>query len=121
MRLSPERFGLRLAEVLDVAQRLLDDGRIDLLDLSLWDVCKEPLEEEYRGRRLLEYFTDLERGGVRLAATGKLLTARDASWCLESGADLAVVGRGAILHHDFPRWVPADPGFEAVRPPVTTG
>jgi 2,4-dienoyl-CoA reductase-like NADH-dependent reductase (Old Yellow Enzyme family) len=121
VRLSPERFGLRLAEVLDVARRLLADGKIDLLDLSLWDVYKEPLEAEFRGRRLLEYFTDLERGRVRLAATGKVLSARDAAWCLEAGADLAVVGRGAILHHDFPKRVAADPEFEAAKPPVTTG
>jgi 2,4-dienoyl-CoA reductase-like NADH-dependent reductase (Old Yellow Enzyme family) len=119
VRLSPERFGMRLAEIRTVAQWLMGDGRVDLLDLSLWDVHKEPIEEEFRGRHLLEYFTDLDRGSIRLAATGKVLSGRDAAWCLETGADIAVVGRGAILHHDFPRRVAADPGFEAVRPPVT--
>jgi hypothetical protein len=43
----------------------------------------------------------------------------DARYCLESGADLAIVGRGAILHHDFPLRVQADAGFQATPLPVS--
>ena len=39
--------------------------------------------------------------------------------CLEAGADLAVVGRAAILHHDFPARVQADAAFAAASLPVT--
>jgi 2,4-dienoyl-CoA reductase-like NADH-dependent reductase (Old Yellow Enzyme family) len=121
VRLSPERFGLRLAEVRTVAQRLLTGGAIDLLDLSLWDVAKDPEEAEFKGRTLLSYFTELERGATRLGAAGKIMSAEDARHVLEAGADFCVIGRAAILHHDFPRRVQADPGFRAVPLPVTAG
>jgi 2,4-dienoyl-CoA reductase-like NADH-dependent reductase (Old Yellow Enzyme family) len=119
VRLSPERFGMKLAEIRTVAQRLMSEGLIDLLDMSLWDIFKEPEEEESRGRSLLAYFTDLDRDRVRLAAAGKILGSGGAARCLEAGADVVVVGRAAILHHDFPHQVKADPGFEAVPLPVT--
>ena len=119
VRLSPERFGLRLAEIVEVARRLLADGSIDLLDLSLWDVRKEPEEAQFRGRSLLSYFTTLERGAVRLGAAGKVMGGEDARHVLEAGADLAIVGRAAILHHDFPRRVQAEPGFRPVPLPVS--
>lgn len=119
VRLSPERFGMKLAEVRVVAGQLMSEGLIDLLDMSLWDIFKEPEEEEFRGRSLLSYFTDLERGPVRLAAAGKVNRGEDATRCLEAGADLVVVGRAAILHHDFPERVRADPGFRSARLPVT--
>jgi len=119
VRLSPERFDLRLAEVLEVAQRLMNDGKIDFLDMSLWDSFKEPVEEEFKGRTLLSYFTELERGGVRLAAAGKINTPADARRCLEAGADLVILGRAAILHHDFPVRMQEDPDFEPVTLPVS--
>ena len=119
IRLSPERFGLRLAEIRDVARRLLAGGAIDLLDLSLWDVFKEPEEAEFRGRSLMSYFTELERGSVRLGVAGRIMGGEDASRCLAAGADIAIIGRAAILHHDFPQRVRAEPGFRATPTPVT--
>jgi len=119
VRLSPERFGMKLAEMRTVAQRLMSEGMIDLLDMSLWDVFKEPEEEGFRGRTLLAYFAELDRGRVRLGAAGKITSGEDAVRCIEAGADLVVVGRAAILHHDFPDRVKADPGFQAVGLPVT--
>jgi 2,4-dienoyl-CoA reductase-like NADH-dependent reductase (Old Yellow Enzyme family) len=119
VRLSPERFGLKLAEIRAVAQQLLASGAIDLLDLSLWDVAKEPEEAEFKGRSLLSYFTALERGTTRLGAAGKIMSAEDARRVLAAGADFCVIGRAAILHHDFPLRVQADPGFKAVPLPVS--
>ena len=119
VRLSPERFGMKLAEVRTVAQRMMSEGMIDLLDMSLWDIFKEPEEEEYRGRPLLSYWTELERGRVALGVAGKIKSGADAARCLEAGADLVVVGRAAILHHDFPERVRADRGFSAAELPVT--
>jgi 2,4-dienoyl-CoA reductase-like NADH-dependent reductase (Old Yellow Enzyme family) len=119
VRLSPERFGLRLAEIRAVAQQLLAGGAIDFLDLSLWDVGKEPEEAEFKGRSLLSYFTELERGATRLGAAGKIMGAEDARRVLAAGADFCVIGRAAILHHDFPLRVQADPAFKAVPLPVT--
>jgi 2,4-dienoyl-CoA reductase-like NADH-dependent reductase (Old Yellow Enzyme family) len=36
VRLSPERFGMRLLEITEVAQRLMLEDKIDYLDMSLW-------------------------------------------------------------------------------------
>jgi 2,4-dienoyl-CoA reductase-like NADH-dependent reductase (Old Yellow Enzyme family) len=120
VRLSPERFDLKLAEIVEVARRLMKDGLIDFLDMSLWDSFKEPVEEAFKGRTLLSYFTELDRGEVRLGVAGKISTPPDAKRCLEDGADFVVLGRAAILHHDFPLQVRANPGFEPVTIPVTS-
>jgi 2,4-dienoyl-CoA reductase-like NADH-dependent reductase (Old Yellow Enzyme family) len=119
LRLSPERFGLKLAEIRDLAQSLMRAGDVDYLDMSLWDVTKEPEEAEFKGRRLMSWFTDLERGSVRLGVAGKVLTAERARDCLQAGADFVLIGRGAILHHDFPRRVAADEAFHPIPLPVT--
>jgi 2,4-dienoyl-CoA reductase-like NADH-dependent reductase (Old Yellow Enzyme family) len=119
VRLSPERFGMKLDEARRVAQRLMQEARIDFLDMSLWDVFKEPEEEEFRGRSLLSYFTDLDRGGVMLGAAGKIMGGPDALRCLEAGVDFLVIGRAAILHHDFPEKVAGDPQFHAIATPVS--
>ncbi|WP_293898401.1 NADH:flavin oxidoreductase [Phenylobacterium sp.] len=102
LRLSPERFGLKLGEILEVAQSVLTDGRIDYLDMSLWDVFKEPIEDAYKGRSLMSYFTALERGAVRLGVAGKVTSPAIAGQMLDQGADYVLIGRAAILHHDFP-------------------
>jgi 2,4-dienoyl-CoA reductase-like NADH-dependent reductase (Old Yellow Enzyme family) len=119
VRLSPERFDLKLADIVEVARRLMKDGLIDYLDMSLWDSFKEPIEEAFKGRSLLSYFTDLDRGDVRLGVAGKIYSPQDAKRCLEDGADFVLPGRAAILHHDFPLQIRANPDFEAVTIPVT--
>jgi len=119
VRLSPERFGLKLAEIRDVAQILLQSGQVDYLDMSLWDVFKEPVEAEFQGRSLMSYFTALDRGTARLGVAGKIVGGNDAARVLELGADFAIIGRSAILHHDFPLRVHADPHFKPVSLPVT--
>lgn len=119
VRLSPERFGLRLPEIVSVAEGLIGSGKVDYLDLSLWDVFKEPQDAEFQGRSLLSYFTSLDRGTLRMGAAGKISGARDAKRCLDAGLDFVIVGRAAVLHHDFPERVRADPGFHATGLPVT--
>ena len=120
LRLSPERFGLKMAEVRDVAAEVLKRGDVDYLDMSLWDVSKEPVEAEHQGRSLLSYFTDLPRGDVRLGAAGKVMTARDAAGVIDAGCDFAVIGRGAILRHDFPNRVAQDADYCSPPIPVST-
>lgn len=119
LRLSPERFGLKLAEIRDVAAEVMQQGKIDYLDMSLWDVAKEPVEEEHQGRSLMSYFTDLPRGNVRLGAAGKIMTAQAALGVLEAGCDFAVIGRAAILRHDFPNRVRGDADYVSPALPVT--
>jgi 2,4-dienoyl-CoA reductase-like NADH-dependent reductase (Old Yellow Enzyme family) len=119
VRLSPERFGLKLEDIVQVAQRLLVDDRIDYLDMSLWDVFKEPEDPTLKGRSLLSFFTDLERGHVRLGAAGKLATGPACRRAIDAGLDYVVIGRAAILHHDLPKRVAAAPDFTPTPLPVT--
>ena len=119
LRLSPERFGLSLMEIRDLAGRLFSEARIDYLDMSLWDCFKEPVEEAHRGRTLMSYFTDLPRGEVRLGVAGKIMSAADARAMLDAGADFVLLGRAAILHHDWPQKARANPDFRPVSLPVT--
>ena len=118
VRLSPERFGLVLSEVQSVAQQLMNTGQIDFLDMSLWDVFKEPEEEAMQGRTLMSYFTELDRGEVRLGVAGKIRTPEQAEKALAAGADWIMLGRAAILNHDFPNRYQEDPDFTAVESPV---
>ena len=108
-----------LSEIIEVARHLMSDGIIDFLDMSLWDSFKEPVEEAFQGRTLLSYFTELDRGEVRLGTAGKLRTPQEVSRCLETGVDFVMLGRAAILHHDFPKQVSANPAFEPVATPVS--
>jgi len=119
LRISPERFGLQLAEIVEVARRILAEGKIDYLDLSLWDYAKEPNEDAFKGRTLMSYFAELPRGQVRVGCAGKVMTPNDARACLERGMDYVLLGRAAILHHDWPLRLAADPAFTPVKTPVS--
>ena len=118
LRLSPERFGLKLAEILEMTQEILRRGDIDFLDMSLWDVMKAPLEEDFQGSSLMSYFTALDRGNVRLGVAGKVATPAIAGQMLDQGADYVLIGRAAVLHHDFPRRAQQDPTFEPIALPA---
>ena len=118
VRLSPERFGMSLDEVTQIAQQLFNEDKIDFLDMSLWDVFKEPNEEEKQGRTLLSYFTDLDRQNVRLGIAGKIRTPEEAEKALAGGVDWIMLGRAAILHHDFPVQQQQNPSFSPVTLPV---
>lgn len=119
LRLSPERFGQKLAECLEVAGQVMAEGKIDYLDMSLWDVEKEPEEEEFKGRPLRSYFLDLDRGQTRLGIAGKIASAAHAQACIDEGFDYVTVGRAAILHHDFPKRCEAEASFEMTKTPVS--
>lgn len=119
LRLSPERFGLKFAEQREVARMVLATGALDYLDMSLWDVFKAPVEAEFATKPLIDWFADLPRGETRLGVAGKLTNAADCRRVLDHGADFALIGRGAILHHDFPKRIAADADFRAIQLPVT--
>jgi 2,4-dienoyl-CoA reductase-like NADH-dependent reductase (Old Yellow Enzyme family) len=119
VRLSPERFGLRTAEMLETYSRLVAEAKVDFVDMSLWDVTKTGVDDGFTESRLIDLFAGIDRGRVRLAVAGKLYSAADCRFALENGADFVAVGRGAILHHDFPRLVAADAGFEMRSLPVS--
>ena len=119
VRLSPERFGLRLNEITILAEELMTSGKIDFLDMSLWDVFKEPEDEAFKGKKLISYFTELKRGNTRLGVAGSIKTPRDAEKTMAEGVDWIMLGRAGMLHHNFPKMYEADRNFTPKEIPVT--
>lgn len=54
-----------------------------------------------------------------MAVAGKLYGGPDITRAIDAGADIVALGRAAILHHDFPRLVAADPNVMMRPLPVT--
>jgi len=119
LRLSPERFEVALGDIIDFSQSVLNDGKIDFLDMSLWDIFKEPEEDAYKGRSLMSYFTELERGNVALGVAGKLRTPEEITQAMEENIDFVLLGRAAILHHDYPLKMQENQNFVPVSNPVS--
>ena len=119
LRLSPERFGIPLPESVALALAMMQSGQLDFLDMSLWDCFKPPIDPAHQDRPLIAHFCGLDRGQTRLGVAGKIMDAATAQRCLDHGADFVLIGRGAMLHHDFARQALADPGFACIARPVT--
>lgn len=118
VRLSPERFGMKTSEIVEVYRRLVAENTVDLIDMSLWDVFKLGADEDFSDRRLIDIFANEERGSTRLAVAGKLYTADDMSSAITAGADMVAVGRAAITNHDFPLQTKSNPHFTMRELPV---
>jgi len=119
LRLSPERFDVHLPDIVEVAKDVLSAGKIDFLDMSLWDSFKEPEDQAFKGRTLLSYFTELKRGNVALGIAGKLRNPEEVNQAMAADIDFVMLGRAAILHHDFPRQMKTDPNFTPIKNPVS--
>ena len=119
VRVSPERFGMVLQEVLDTCQLLIDQNLSDFLDISLWDSFKLPAEEAYQHQSLLDHFQQLKWGGVKFTVAGKIRTGQECAEVIARGVDFVTIGRAAILHHDFPMKVMQNPDFEPAPTPVS--
>lgn len=119
VRLSPERFGMQLEEIKKVCKQLIDGGKVDFLDISLWDSFKMPVEEAHQDKSLLQHFTDLDFKKVKLTVAGKIRTAKEVDEIIESKVDFVSIGRSGILHHDFPAKVMNDSAFKPVALPVS--
>ncbi len=119
VRLSPERFGMHLPEIKELSQQLIDGGKIDFLDISLWDSFKDPGDEAFKSQSLLQHFTALDFKNVKLTVAGKIQSGKDVRKILDEGVDFVSVGRSGVLHHDFPKRVMDDPDFEPMPTPVS--
>ena len=117
VRLSAERFGIKLDESKTIYKQLIDDGKIDFLDISLWDSFKDPVEEEHKGKTLLQHFTELNRKEVLLTVAGNIRTGEDVDKIISSDVDFVTIGRSAILHHDFPTKVLENQSFIPIDTP----
>lgn len=119
VRLSPERFGMRTAEIASLYEELATSGLVDFIDMSLWDVFKTCADPDFADSRLVDIFANIERGSTRLGVAGKLYSAQDCRRAIDAGADFVVIGRGAILHHDFPRQCERNEDFVVRSLPAT--
>ena len=119
LRLSPERFGLKLQEIKSLCELLIEDGAIDFLDMSLWDSFKLPNELDYKDKDLLSHFADLDRGHIKLTVAGKIMTSDDVYKVLDAGVDFVTIGRAGILHYDYPNRVINESDFVPVTLPVS--
>ena len=112
VRLSPERFGMELEDALEIGQILLNLGMLDILDWSLWDV-----QAVLAGRTLTEWVLDLEYSTCKSAVAGKIASYELVNELFIQGVDCVSIGRGAILHPNFPE--ECAPGFQVRALPVT--
>ena len=119
VRLSPERFGMKLNEVKQLCEELIAENQVDFLDISLWDVFKQPEENQNNERSLLDHFTQLDRKNVRLTVAGGIRSGNDVQRVLDSDVDFVTIGRAAILHHDFPLQIAENPDFTPTPTPVS--
>ena len=119
VRLSPERFGMVIDEIRAVFERLVDGGDVDMIDMSLWDCFAHPKDPAHAEQRLIDVFSAIPRGSVRLAVAGKLYGGDDITRAIDAGADIVALGRAAILHHDFPRLLEVDPHVTMRAVPVS--
>ncbi|MGB0931276.1 MAG: NADH:flavin oxidoreductase [Chitinophagales bacterium] len=119
LRLSPERFGMQLKEMKELCEQLIEGGKIDFLDISLWDSFKMPVEEAHQDKSLLQHFADLDFKDVLFTVAGNIRRAKDVAAILNSKVDFVTIGRAAILHHDFPVKVMNDSDFEPIELPVS--
>ena len=119
VRLSPEKFGMELAEIKTLCKQLIENGKIDFLDISLWDSFKLPEDRHFQNLTLLEHFTSIDRQQVKLTVAGKITNGREVHQILNAGVDFVTIGRAAILHHDFPVKIMQNPNFIPVETPVS--
>ncbi len=119
LRLSAERFGLAMNEMLTLSEQLMGAQQLDFLDVSLWDCFKAPEDSGFQSRPLIDWYSRLPRAGTRLGVAGALRTPGDVNRAIEAGADFVLLGRAAILNHDFPDRMISDPAFIPRALPVT--
>ncbi len=119
VRLSPERFGMKINEIKELCHRLIEENNVDFIDLSLWDVFKLPEEEQHQNQSLLSHFTELDFKNVKLTVAGNIRNGADVLKTLNSKVDFVTIGKSAILHHDFPQQVVNNPNFEPTEIPVS--
>ncbi|NRB58817.1 MAG: NADH:flavin oxidoreductase [Winogradskyella sp.] len=119
IRLSPERFGMKLSEIKLISQQLIDSQLIDFLDLSLWDCFKKPQEYLDSDKNLLEHVLELNYKNVKLTVAGNIRSGEDVQKILNAGVDFVTIGRSGILHHDFPKKVIENSNFKPIQNPVS--
>ncbi len=122
IRLSPvdvgTKRGLMLADGVQVAAWMGEDGA-DFVHLSLGDASGPPPLEKGQPVVVTAVREALDPD-VALFSCGGIQTREDAQRVLDAGADVAAVGRYAIIHPDWPL-ASQDPGFTPTPQPWELG
>ena len=103
VRLSPEKFGLDINEMIVLYKKLCQKTDIHFIDLSLWDSFKLLDSEAYKGKSLLKIFSEINREGKKLTVAGKIFSYEDIEILAQNNVDFFCLGRAAILDHQFPK------------------
>ncbi|RVT94824.1 NADH:flavin oxidoreductase [Sphingomonas crocodyli] len=118
LRLSAERMGMQMAEVRTLCEQLCAEDQLDYIDMSLWDAFKDPEEEAFKGRPLLSWFLDFDRHNTAIGVAGQVRSGAAAQACLDAGSDFVLIGRAAIVNHDFADRVDTNRAFAMDPPPI---
>lgn len=119
VRLSPERYGQDIFEITAVIERLIDEKKVDSVDMSLWDAGKLPDDERAERAPIMRHFLRIPRGDVRMGITGRLRTGDAVNRAMDEGADYLGFGKAGILYPEFPRMLLDDPAAVPDWLPVT--
>ena len=103
VRLSPEKFGLDINEMIVLYKKLCQKTDIHFIDLSLWDSFKLLDSEAYKGKSLLKIFSEINREEKKLTVAGKIFSYEDIEILAQNNVDFFCLGRAAILDHQFPK------------------
>ncbi len=103
VRLSPERFGLDISEMIALYKKLCLKTDIHFIDLSLWDSFKILDSGVYKGQSLLKIFSEIDRKEKKLTVAGKIFSYEDIQILVNNNVDFFCLGRAAILDHQFPK------------------
>ncbi|WP_337163444.1 NADH-dependent flavin oxidoreductase [Vibrio fluvialis] len=104
-RISPEEPGegaLRIDDALALAETLAQEGDIDYLHTSLYNILAGQSQDDTSGKTTAQRFIDRVADRVPLMAAGEVRTPNQARHVLETGMPLVVVGRSLVMN---PTWV----------------
>lgn len=104
-RISPEEPGegsLRIDDALVLSERLAEEGDIDYLHTSLYNIISGQSQDDTSGKTTAQRFIERVADRVPLMAAGEVRTPDEARNVLNIGMPLVVVGRSLVMN---PTWV----------------
>ncbi|ANQ23844.1 NADH:flavin oxidoreductase [Vibrio natriegens] len=104
-RISPEEPGegaLRIDDALALADQLANEGHIDYLHTSLYNILSGTSQEDTTGKTTAERFVEMIAGRIPLMAAGEIRTPDEAREAVKMDLPMVVVGRSLVMN---PNWV----------------
>lgn len=102
-RISPEELpleGLRLADTLTLIDALIKED-VDYLHFSLFQALSQKPLYSNTDKTILQVLGSYINGRVPIIAAGELTTPEQAEQALQSGLDMAAIGRGMVINPDW--------------------